>query len=134
MKVFTVSTLCAAALGLIVTAAKEFEGQFWPVVADVTFRTVHPVDRLTARIGGTFRKVRSCDFDHIEFRLLAGDAYSIVEVRFEEPAQVRFPGLETFGPWLIDMSAEQFSAASMAIVFHRCHPFWLTQTIFKPAA
>ena len=111
--------------------AGRFEGQAYPVVTQVTFTKIDPVGDTRSRIYGSFYKERgSCDFDDIQFYL--GQPWQGVRVDrvLEEGAKERGGGYEDFGPWLVQLDAEQFAGRSYAVVEHRCHPFWLTKTIF----
>lgn len=130
------NALIAAAIALgsyifVDAYAGDLEGRFFPVVTDVEFSSVTPAGNRSSRIEGSFYKPRGgCDFVGIDF-FLGGVNRSIpVDLVFEDGSKERGQGYEEFGPWVVQLSEGQFNNRSFAIVRHRCHPFWITETLF----
>ena len=110
----------------------KIEGRFFPVVANTSIVEMQPVGPYSTRILGQSEKLRACPFDRIEWYIGTPSAYSVVPVLFEDRSTARPAGPLDFGPWLLRMTAEEIKNRSFAVVFHRCHPFWLTETRFYP--
>lgn len=106
------------------------EGAVNPVVDDVEISKMSPVDAISTRIWGSFEKLRQCDFLDIEFFLGVPGGASKALVVFEEGAKVRGDGREEFGPWIVQLTPEQIESNSFALVHHRCHFGWITETRF----
>jgi hypothetical protein len=108
------------------------EGRFFPVVANTHIIHSIPVGETSSRIWGEADRIRNCSFERIEWRLGTPRRSSLAAVKFEETAKVRDTGKFEFGPWRIALTPEQIHKRSYAVVFHRCHPLWLTETRFYP--
>jgi len=126
--------LIAALAGLMALFVQAFggaiEGYFYPVTeATMITRAERDTDAWT-RIWGQAARRRACSFQRLEWRLGDDRAFSVVDLVFEEGAKVRGDGTFEFGPWLLHLSPDQLRKRSYAIVYHRCHWLWLTQTRF----
>ena len=106
------------------------EGYFFPVANNPQITRIEREDEGWTRIWGVADRLRSCSFNRLEWRLGSADAFAVVDLVFEEGTKVRGDGTFSFGPWLLHITPDQLRNRSYAIVFHRCHPFWLTQTRF----
>lgn len=107
----------------------SLEGRFFPVVAATEFTRVDPVGETRSRVAGTSARIRDCRFHSIEFRFGTPERYVVADLEFEEGVKNRDQGAFEFGPWLVQLTPDQLDK-SQVIVFHRCHPLWLTQSIF----
>jgi hypothetical protein len=114
------------------------EGRMFPVVAgtDIT-RAVSKVDGIPQIRGQTLfygkaRKLRMCDFDHIEWWIMDKGIASRVDVVMYERGKVRDGGEFGFGPWGVMLTREELIGRSWATIWSRCHPFFLTATRFHP--
>lgn len=110
----------------------QIEGRLFPVVDGTTIAISEPVGETRTRIWGEFDKLRDCQYEGLEFRLGTPGSSIHVDFTFEEGAKHRAPGRETFGPWLVHLTEDQLTNRAFSIVYHRCHPFWLTETRFYP--
>lgn len=110
------------------------EGHFFPVTSRAEIREVAAAGQGLTRIWGEIRKRRDCAFVEVEWWLgvsgrRAAGAYAVADLEFEEGTRVRASGPFSFGPWRLQLTPEQVLNRSHAIVFHRCHAFWLTETL-----
>jgi len=110
----------------------RIEGQFFPVVSGTHITRAQVTDQFSTRIWGRAMKERKCSFDRIEWYIGTPDAYAFVDLHIEEASKARVGGGFGFGPWSIKLTPEEIRTRSFATVFHRCHPFWVTETRFYP--
>lgn len=128
-------TLFFAVMGVMlyafaVTFAGRLEGRLWPVVDNVEVTRVMGMGETATRFWGSFDKVRECQFDSLEFYLGGDGNGPRADFIFEEAASERRQGAENFGPWLVQLTPDQLQNRSFSIVKHKCHPLWLTETVF----
>ena len=108
----------------------RIEGDFFPVT-NMGVIEAHAAEGETwTRIWGHSFRLRHCSFDHLSWYLGHEDDDSRADLIFEEGTKVRSNGRFDFGPWLVQLTPQQLFGRSYAIVYHRCHPFWLTETRF----
>lgn len=120
--------LGALFVAFIFTVGGEVEGKLFPVAGETTFGLVEPVGAIHSRIYGDSEKLRDCEFVRLEFRTSGG---TVAPVSFEEGTVDRGAGGFGFGPWLVQMTPEQLSNATVT-AYHRCHRLWLTQSRWYP--
>lgn len=124
--------ISSAVLSGALTIAPTVEGRLFPVV-DQTSIEVTPIgDR--AMVIGSAHKRRSCDFLRLEW--FYGDPNGLavrVPVEFREGTKLRDEGWFDFGPWLLSLRAEFVEGQSYALVYHRCHPLWVTVSELWPS-
>jgi hypothetical protein len=109
----------------------RYEGEWFPVVENVSVER-EEYNELGAFINVRFDKVRSCEFIGISWY---DDFGQRLIINFN-PAEADLPTSrpvmdeQTAGPWqLVGLTTLE---GSIAIVSHRCHPFWTTFTNFYP--
>jgi len=110
------------------------EGRMFPVVAgtDVTRATASSkIDGQTLFYGHA-KKLRNCSFERVEWYLTEGGMSSRIDITFYETGKVRRPGEFSFGPWGIMTTRKELMENSWALVYHKCHPLFLTVTHFYP--
>jgi hypothetical protein len=107
----------------------KVEGRLFPVLgrSDLAFE-VSPGSGWS-RIGGTAARLRDCDFVRAEWRHGTREAYRVVDLVFEEGGAMQSNGHAEFGPWLVHLRPAQLRDQSSAVVYHRCHPLWLTESL-----
>lgn len=110
------------------------EGRLWPVTGRAVIEGSEAAGVGYTRIWGRIRKERDCAFVRVEWRLgspgrYAAGAYSVADLVFEEGTHVRRSGPFAFGPWRVQLTRDQLLNRSHAVVFHRCHWLWLTETL-----
>ena len=108
----------------------QIEGRLWPVTTPGTLTHVVPVGETRSRIWGASERLRECAFDHIVWYWGIPFKHARADLILEEATKVRGDGAFTFGPWLVQLTPTQLTERSYAIVYHRCHLFWLTETRF----
>lgn len=126
--------LCLVLIGSIPFAfpvLARYEGEWFPVVENVSVER-EEYNELGAFINVRFDKVRSCEFIGISWY---DDFGQRLIINFN-PAEADLPTSrpvmdeQTAGPWqLVGLTTLE---GSIAIVSHRCHPFWTTFTNFYP--
>jgi hypothetical protein len=127
---FLIGGLFMLAAFYLTPLAGRVEGQLFPVATDVRITATERTGTTWTRFWGGFDKVRDCDFVRIDWALQIGENYAVADFRFDEGPKIRYEGGEDFGPWAVQLSTEQLQERGYAVVFHRCHPFWLTETLF----
>ncbi|MEO1639151.1 MAG: hypothetical protein AAFU41_07890 [Pseudomonadota bacterium] len=130
MKATLIASVIAALILFANSVGGRVEGYFFPVVAPAELDQITAVGETRSRIWGRAARLRQCSFDRVVWFL--GDArnHARADVDFEESTKVRPVGAFSFGPWLVQLTPVQLRNRSYAVAFHRCHPFWLTQTRF----
>lgn len=118
---------------LMVTYGPRLEGTLRPVVVSTHLTRVLPDEDNWSVIYGDSRKVRDCTFIGMEWYYGKPRAdHVLVPLEILEPSRIRNNGEFGFGPWRINLSSDLVREKSFAIVRHRCHPFWVTETHFWP--
>lgn len=122
-----------AALAIVIVhpLLPAIEGELFPVVSDATITHVEAQSNGTVLIHGEFEKFRNCAFLGLSWYLGTPQTGSIIPVEFSKAID-RDEGPALFGPWRLLMRQDQLGQ-STAIVTHRCHPFWATETHFYPS-
>ncbi len=108
----------------------RIEGYFFPVAHLGVIEAHEAVGETWTRIWGRSHRLRHCSFDHLSWFLGREGEDSRADLVFEEGTKVRGGGRFDFGPWRVQLTPAQLFERSYAIVYHRCHPFWLTETRF----
>lgn len=132
MKIVMIAALAVLSWIFIQVNAGRIEGRFYPVTEDTVIDRIELASDVRSRIWGTSRRVRDCAFEGLQWYLGDPRSNARVAVTFEEGAKVRPTGEMTFGPWVLHMTPQQVQRNSYAVVLHRCHPLWITETRFYP--
>ena len=106
------------------------EGHLFPVVSHAEISDLQAVGETRSRVWGHASRLRQCSFDHLVWFLGDENDNARADVVFEEGTKARGQGAFSFGPWLVQLRPQQLRDRSFAVVYHRCHPFWLTETRF----
>ena len=130
MRTISIAALVALTLVLGDAWGGRIEGHFWPVVRPGVISAHSPVGETRTRFWGHASRLRNCSFDHIVWFLGDPVDQARADLAFEEGTKVRGDGAFTFGPWVVQLTPDQLFHRSYAIVYHRCHPLWLTETRF----
>lgn len=120
---------------IISTFAPQIEGRLFPVVVSTELTKVIklPEDETHSLVYGQSRKVRDCSFIKMDWYYGSPEGKSVlVPLEVMERSKIRDEGRFSFGPWHLALSKELVNSSSFALVTHRCHPFWETQTTFWP--
>lgn len=118
-------------LAVTLQIPQRVEGALWPVIVGTDITKTHEAGDETLFYGRA-TQVRSCGFDRMEWFLDDGHNFSRVDVTMLETGKIRRPGGFAFGPWSVRLSRADLRQRTYAIVYHRCHPLWLTATKFYP--
>lgn len=123
----------ACSLGVLILLhqfAGRICGAYFPVTKDVKITRVEPVGDTRSRIWGEMTIIRDCDFIGVDFFLGSLNNSARVDLDIEERAKKRGLGVHSFGPWVVQLDAEQLNGRAFAIATHDCNPFWQTETVF----
>lgn len=119
----------------VITYGPKIEGMVFPVITGtkITHVTTDP-DTNSISVWGSANKRRACGYNRMEWHYNPGSTSStVVPILFRNPPVVHPNGHFTFGPWDIDfLTRQDVIQNSFVQVFHRCHPFWLTESRFYP--
>lgn len=111
----------------------KIESVIFPIVRNVQVQKFEFIDKSHTQILGSAEKLRECTFLKLEWYYGKPDsAHVLVPVKFLEGNKIREGGLFDFGPWEISLGVDQIKNQTFAIVYHRCHPFWVSETKFFP--
>lgn len=114
----------------LLTIGGRVEGFLFPVATMAQIEEYERVGETWTRIWGQSDRLRHCSFDHLVWYLGNVGEDARADLIFEEGTKVRGGGRFSFGPWIVQLTPSQLFERSYAIVYHRCHPFWLTETRF----
>lgn len=106
------------------------EGYLFPVTTLGVITKYEPMGETWTRVWGHSERLRQCSFEHLSWYLAHNGHNARADVMFEEGTKVRDGGEFDFGPWVVQLTPSQLFTRSYSIVYHRCHPFWLTETRF----
>ncbi|WP_424967346.1 hypothetical protein [Dinoroseobacter sp. S375] len=128
-KYVALAVLVGVAAATLRPVAGGVEGRLFPVVKRAQITSVDALGETRSVIYGTSSRLRSCAFRRVDFFLGTPEANARVDLDMRETSKVRPGGEFDFGPWLVQLTPDQFPRA-FAVVKHRCHPFWLTESLF----
>lgn len=116
-------------LAFATNALSHVEGRLWPVMAgtDITGETVEKTI-----FYGTARKLRVCDFERVDWYLRGPGGKRRVSIDDDARERVHNTGQIRFGPWGVNLTRAELMEDTYAVMWHRCHPGWLTATMFYP--
>ncbi|UQS95101.1 hypothetical protein Pam3_30 [Pseudanabaena phage Pam3] len=113
------------------TIAPAIEGKLYPVVHPAIIKEIVPTGQIVSVVRGESVKLRSCNFVSINWFLgRPGQPSSRVSVDFLDGTKVRASGEFDWGPWRVAIPADLLATGSYAVVVHRCHPLWETESLF----
>lgn len=116
---------------VIMTIGPRIEGSIFPVVTRTHISRIVEADG-GVTIWGQSDKARDCVYMGVEWYYTSEKNSVLVPIEFKEGVKVRSPGWLNFGPWGLPLTREQLLTSSFAVVKHRCHVLWLTETPFWP--
>lgn len=110
-----------------------WEGRMFPVSAKAHILTITPSADGGSLIRVVWDKTRACEFDHLVWnRILPDGTLEPVKVTWTTDLGSRSPGRNLSQTWHVAMPPEQIEGKSLAHVWHRCHPLFLTISQFYP--
>jgi hypothetical protein len=114
------------------------ETALFPVVEKLVIVGEREAPGGKTEIDAYFVKVRNCEYVGIAWFVHEADQVDrrvSVELlrRPEDTSSPNRPvGAQRAGPWIIDIPFGELRETSAAVLYHKCHPFWLTTTEFFP--
>ena len=139
IRTVSVALLFVMAITSFYTIGPWAETAFWPVVTKITVDKIEPGPGGTTMVWVHFTKMRNCDYVGVAWYL--GDRktdFTRITIDANPPGGIPAPtptrpvGLQSAGPWRVWVAPEFFQSTSFGEVFHRCHPFWTTRSLFHP--
>lgn len=106
------------------------EGRLFPVVTDVVVTQTGQTPGGTPIFDTAFTKSRNCAFDHIAWYGPGGElaGLRLPSASPNQPPVNRVAGKQVSKGWRI-MNFRDLEL-TLAVVYHRCHVFWPTRTLF----
>lgn len=133
--------LMGLAIGpFVLSTGPILESKFLPVVTSSKITRIQEISDPTniAETGllfwGEAQKLRECQYDHTEW--FSGDpngAHSRLTIEVKGKPVISKKG-DTFeyGPIKVYINEVQLRNNTFAVVYHRCHAVWLSQSTFYP--
>lgn len=127
-----------AVLVTFFTAGPWFETNYWPVLSKLEFVEIQPVNENASRVRVKFTKQRNCEYIGTSWYAMGFNGISdrVPMVPIKDPNDLSPPtlmvGKQYGGPWLLGIPWEEVKAKSYVLVYHKCHSFWTTTTLFYP--
>jgi hypothetical protein len=111
----------------------RLEGELFPV-ALATNVQVSNLGENKSGLSGNMVKYRQCDFLSMEgyvFNPVTGQEV-VAPIDVLENIKLRPKGEFAWGPWVVTFPIWQVSPTRkfQVVTYHRCHPFWVTETVF----
>lgn len=126
--------LCIILVVNIFIFGPSLDGYYFPVVDETQIIKIEEQPDHTTIFSGKSIKNRRCDFIRIAWYKSDGRIMVPVNLEFIERPKLRYPGIFTFGPWKVNLTFNEVVNYSSAIVYHKCHFLWETQTQFWKSA
>lgn len=135
VRLFSTAIMSLCLVYTIWTVGPFVETKFFPVVNKLMISDVKlgPVDG-TTQFTASFLKVRNCEYLGIGWYTDDDERVPVVLQRtvHDDDTPNRPPGFTRTGPWIVYLTHDQLMKHSHALLYHRCHPFWVTTTEFYP--
>lgn len=139
-KALATTITAVMALFVVFSVGPVVETRFFPVVSHARILDEQPT------LGGDgtqlqvqFTRLRNCEYLGLAWYQRTSDGGDVrVPVQLGQPLSASSPGrlpipaTITSGPWVVPIPMASLHDGSYAVVFHRCHPLWLTTTEFYP--
>jgi hypothetical protein len=103
------------------------EGKIFPVIGAFTVASIEE-----GIVTGSFLKLRSCDFEGVDWYYTDGNKRIPAALTFIEKAKIRPIGRQMYGPWKVNIPSTEIEERSYVIIRHNCHPFFDTLTKVYP--
>jgi hypothetical protein len=138
-KAFASAIIFASTLGVLYAVGPWVETRFFPVVEKLQILRAEPGDDgATTVLHAAFRKIRDCEYIGMSwFRGDRAESFERVPVvlmrREGDTSSPNRPlGYQRAGPWVIHVPPDELATKSFAILHHRCHGLWTSNTEFYP--
>lgn len=119
-------------------AGPWIETRFMPVLSKLEFVSIQPDTENTSIVRVKFTKNKDCEYMGMAWYVtnLSGISDRVSMVPIKDPNDTSSPnrmvGTQYAGPWRIGLTLKDIREKSYVLVYHRCHPFWTTTTVFYP--
>ena len=129
-KLGLVATVLVACVLVFNNQLGRLEGRFFPVVDRTTITSAILIDEFSTEIKGGSYNLRDCTLIDVRWFIGTVESYSQTQLVSERGIRQGDDKEFVFGPWAVQLNANELANNSFAIMYHNCHPFWTTQTYF----
>lgn len=137
-KAFCAAIVVAATFFTVFAVGPQVETWLFPVTDKLRILELRGDRDNRSIVHVEFEKLRPCEFVGIAW--FHGDPklgfmrvpIELRRVTGDTSSPNRPEGLQRSGPWVISVPPDELRVNSFAVLYHRCHPFWLTTTDFFP--
>lgn len=128
--------ILAATVIIVWTVGPWLERRFYPVVSKLTLSEVVSRPDGSTQFMASFTKIRTCEYLgigwYLEDPIRQRVPITLMRSAQDDNTPNRPIGFTRTGPWIVPLSPNQVENTSRAVLFHRCHPFWVSTTDFYP--
>lgn len=112
----------------LTSISSYLESVYYPVVSQMHITKSERTYDNGTLIEGTYVRNRECIFKAVEWYLQTGDLDIAIPLE-RAPRDTNLPpGRYAFGPWKIFANQDELKERAYAVVYHRCHPLYLTKS------
>lgn len=149
VQAFSATVVAICVIATVWTVGPWVETHFFPVVQKLHIADLRAgEDPNTSVFTAEFVKVRDCEYLGIGWYKSGSEPERVPIVLgrgiHDTDTPNRPPGFTRTGPWTVSLPPDQVrppfgqwvagqkEPPSFAVLFHRCHPFWVSKTEFYP--
>ena len=130
---FSVLTLCVVLVAVYVSIGfgPLLERKFFPMMVNGTILSAEEYDGKVTRLEFQAEKVRKCGWRTTDWFIgkYGGLSAYVPSVHKSSP-QIRDEGIHVWKNLWVALPEDVIRAKSFSITKHRCHPFWLSESLF----
>jgi hypothetical protein len=112
------------------------ETKWFPAYSKFKIVSIERAGDRQSRVIFRFTKNRQCEpVGNSWFFGEPGAAFRQLKVQIDNQdafTAVRPLGTQTSNPYVLDATVEELANATFAVIYNRCHPFWLTRSEIYP--
>jgi hypothetical protein len=124
---------------LVYSVGPLIETRLFPVVGKLQILTMTDDPQGNTVVDVAFDKRRDCEYVGLAWFRGRHDSelgfmrVAVVTRAASDTSNPNRPtGRQQAGPWTIAVPPAEIASNSFAVLYHRCHPFWITRTEFYP--
>ncbi len=127
-----ISVMIFCGMFFIYAYGGRIEGLIYPVKEHFEVIEHYPDGPSSTMIYGRITKSRDCTFRGVEWYLGTHTNNALADVTLLDGPLYHGKGRFEFGPWRVMMNETNLLNHSFALMYHACHPLWLTITPVYP--
>ena len=116
------------AFPVVLSTAGTIETLYFPVINSFTIDNSLVTGDNATVIEGTLDRNRNCKFIAVGWFLRKGDVDVAIPIERVPRSPNRPIGTYRFGPWKLFASRQEIEDNGYAVVYHRCHPLYVTES------